>query len=86
MPWLVPDGKTLITADIGCQVNDALWQMPDDALGEKCVDALSEMIPYAKERYLGCRVLRTPIAYLVYLNEYEAERKAFGESTGIDGL
>ena len=47
---------------------------------------LSEMIPYAKERYLGCRVLRTPIAYLVYLNEYEAERKAFGESTGIDGL
>ncbi len=86
LPWLVPDGKTLITADIGCQVNDELWQTPDDALGEKCVEALREMIPDVKERYLGCRVLRTPIAYPVYLNEYEADRKAFGESTGIDGL
>lgn len=86
LPWLVPEGKTLITADIGCQVNDELWQTPDDALGEKCVEALREMIPDGKERYLGCHVLRTPIAYPVYLNEYEAERQSFGESTGIDGL
>ncbi len=86
LPWLVPEGKTLITADIGCQVNDEYWAMADDALGERCIEALQTLLPDARARYLGCRVLRTPIAYPVYLNEYEADRKAFSESTGIDGL
>ena len=86
LPWLVPAGKTLITADIGCEVGDETWLMPDDALGERCVEALREIVPDARSRYLGCRVLRTAVAYPVYLREYESERRAFADSTGVAGL
>jgi protoporphyrinogen/coproporphyrinogen III oxidase len=86
MPWLAPEGKTLITADIGCEVGDAIWAMTDDALGELCCDALRPMIPAARSQYLGCQVLRSPIAYPVFLNKYEADRVALEQSTGIAGL
>jgi protoporphyrinogen oxidase len=86
MPWLAPEGKTLITVDIGCEVGDAMWSTDDDTLGEMCLDGLSEIVKDARERYLGCRVLRTPIAYPVFLNEYEEQRRRFESSTGVEGL
>jgi protoporphyrinogen/coproporphyrinogen III oxidase len=86
MPWLAPDGKTLITVDIGCEKGDRIWSMPDEELGELCIAELQELIPDARKRYRGCRVLRTPIAYPVYLNEYEDVRVKLGQSIGIDGL
>jgi protoporphyrinogen oxidase len=86
MPWLAPAGKTLITADIGCEVDDVIWTMADDALGELCCDALRPIIPAVRSQYLGCQVLRSPIAYPVFLNKYEAERVALEQSTGIAGL
>ena len=86
MPWLAPPLKTLITADIGCEVGDATWRMADDELGELCLDHLQPIIPDARQRYLGCRVLRTPIAYPVFLAEYEEDRRQLARSTGIDGL
>jgi protoporphyrinogen oxidase len=86
LPWLVPEGHTLITADIGAQVGDEHWTKNDEQLGELCRDALLDLIPDIHSRYLGCRVLRTPVAYPVYLNEYESRRKEFAESTGIAGL
>lgn len=86
MPWLAPDGKTLITVDIGCEKNDKYWQMDDEALGELCVKNLKSIIPDVQERYEGCRVLRTPIAYPVFLREYEAERQRLSEGTGIQNL
>jgi protoporphyrinogen oxidase len=86
MPWLAPEGKTLITADIGCQVGDEVWKTDDEVLGERCVDALATMFPRIRENYSGCRVLRTPIAYPIYLNEYEADRRRFAAGLGVDGL
>jgi protoporphyrinogen oxidase len=86
MPWLAPEGKTLITADIGCEVGDATWTMDDAALGERCVAAMEELFPGVRQHYSGCRVLRTPIAYPVYLREYEADRRRFAQDTGIEGL
>jgi protoporphyrinogen oxidase len=86
MPWLAPAGKTLITADIGCQVGDDIWKMDDAALGERCVDAMCTLFPNVRTHYSGCRVLRTPIAYPVYLSEYEADRQRFAQGTGIEGL
>jgi protoporphyrinogen oxidase len=86
MPWLAPAGKTTINADIGCAVGDAVWTMSDDALGELCVRQLKRIVPSARSRYLGCRVMRTPIAHPVFLREYEAERESFAAGTGIDGL
>ncbi len=86
MPWLAPPGKTLVTVDIGCSVGDEVWSKPDDELGDWCLEHLAEIVPNARRRYLGCRVLRTPIAYPVYAREYEADRQKFEMGTGIQGL
>ncbi|WP_017296506.1 protoporphyrinogen/coproporphyrinogen oxidase [Nodosilinea nodulosa] len=86
MPWLAPEGKTLITVDIGCQVGDAIWSMDDESLGQFCLDHLEPLIPDIRRRYLGARALKTPIAYPVYLNEYEGDRQRFEAGTGIAGL
>lgn len=86
MPWLAPAGKTLITADIGCEKGDEFWQMDDEKLGELCVENLKPIIPDARRRYEGCRVLKTPIAYPVFLREYETERQSFAVGTGIENL
>jgi oxygen-dependent protoporphyrinogen oxidase len=75
MPWLAPEDKTMVLCDIGAEVGDEHWTMDDEGV-----------IPGVRERYLGCRVVRTPIAYPVYLAEYEEDRLALKESTGIDGL
>jgi oxygen-dependent protoporphyrinogen oxidase len=44
------------------------------------------LIPDAKKRFLGSGVLRTNIAYPVFLKEYEDERKNFARSTNIENL
>ena len=86
MPWLAPEGKTLITADIGCERGDSFWTMADDRLGEVCLEGLERMRPGIRARYLGCSVMRTPIAYPVFAIEYEAERQRLEQGTGIEGL
>lgn len=86
MPWLAPEGKTLITVDIGCEKGDEFWTMDDDAISELCLENLTQIIPDARARYLGCNVLRTPIAYPVFLNEYEPERRKFMQSTNVENL
>ncbi|MCB1024803.1 MAG: FAD-dependent oxidoreductase [Acidobacteria bacterium] len=86
MPWLAPEGKTLVTVDIGCEIGDEFWKMDDEILGELCVKNLQSIIPDIKNRYLGCRVLRTPFAYPIFLRGYETERLAFTDGTGIGNL
>jgi oxygen-dependent protoporphyrinogen oxidase len=86
MPWLAPEGKTLITADLGCEVNDETWSSADEDLGRRCLESLEGIVSGARRRYLGCRVLRTPIAYPVFLKEYEADRLRLAHSTGVEGL
>jgi protoporphyrinogen oxidase len=86
MPLQAPAGKTMITADIGCERDDEMWTASDDDLHRLCLDALTPIVPDIHRRDLGVRVSRTPIAYPVYLAAYEERRKAFSEDTGIDGL
>ena len=86
MPWLAPDGKTLITVDIGCQKDDEFWAMDDKKLAELCLRKLRPVIPEVEKRFLGSNVLRTPIAYPVFLNEYEPQRQSFDKSTNIKNL
>ncbi len=86
MPWLAPEGKTMITVDIGCKKDDEIWSMDNDKLGEFCLEHLAKIIPNAKEKYLGCHTLRTPISYPVFLKEYEQERLDFENGTGIENL
>ena len=85
MPWLAPAGHTLITAELGCEGGDPSWRSSDEELGERCLQHL-DWIPNVRRRYLGCRVVRSPVAYPVFLREYEADRQAFARSTGVEGL
>lgn len=86
MPWLAPEGKTIVTADIGCEVGDRIWTMDDDELGEVCAAELDRLFPGVREHYLGCQVLRTGVAHPVYLSEYEDDRIAFGRGLPVRGL
>jgi protoporphyrinogen oxidase len=86
MPWLAPEGKSIITVDIGCQKDDEFWTMDEEKLSALCLEHLQRVIPDIKQRYLGCTVLRTPVAYPVFLNEYEKERQEFERTTHIDNL
>jgi protoporphyrinogen oxidase len=86
MPWLAPEGKTIITADIGCEKDDEIWTMDEKKLTKLCLKSLMAVIPDARERFLGSSILKTPIAYPVFLNEYEQQRQDFEESTNISNL
>lgn len=87
MPWLAPEGKTMITVDIGTEVGSELWTMDDDALGERCLSELERLVPGVRRRYLGCRVVKTPIAYPVFALEHEVARADLAvNGTGVDGL
>jgi protoporphyrinogen/coproporphyrinogen III oxidase len=86
MPWLAPVGKTMITADIGCEKGDETWEMSDERLTEICLSHLERVVPGARTSFLGASVLRTPIAYPVFLNQYEDARRRFETSTGVTGL
>jgi protoporphyrinogen oxidase len=86
MPWLAPDGMTMLTADLSCDVGDRIWTMPESQIGELCLEHIARIVPDARQRYRGCSVLRTPLAYPIFLAEYERERRAFAQSTGVAGL
>ena len=86
MPWLAPEGRSIITADIGCQKDDDFWKMDEEKLSALCLEYIQRVIPNAKEKFLGSAVLRTPVAYPVFLNEYEAERVEFERTTHVDNL
>lgn len=86
LPWLVPAGKAQVTCDIGCQAGDGTWTATDESLGQSCLSALDRMVPGLARRFLGCRVMRTPLAYPVFLVEYEADRQRFEQGTGVNGL
>ncbi len=86
MPWLAPEGKSIITVDIGCQKDDEYWAMDEKTLTQLCFDHLESVIPGVKNKFLGSTVLRTTISYPVFLNEYEKERKDFEQSTNVENL
>jgi protoporphyrinogen/coproporphyrinogen III oxidase len=86
MPWLAPDGMTMLTADLSCDVGDEIWTMSETQLEQLCLDHLERIVPDARKRYRGCSVLRTPLAYPIFLAEYERERRAFAQSSGVAGL
>ncbi len=86
MPWLAPEGKSIITVDIGCQKDDEYWTMDEKTLTQLCLDHLESVIPGVKNKFLGSTVLRTTISYPVFLTEYEKERKDFELSTNVENL
>jgi protoporphyrinogen/coproporphyrinogen III oxidase len=87
MPWLAPPGKTLVLAEYGAQPGDPVWGTDDDALIEKALTELAEIVPDARRRFLSGRVLRQPLAYPIFLQDYEADRLRLRQhGTGVRDL
>lgn len=86
MPWLAPEGKSIITVDIGCEKNDEYWNMENDKLISLCLENLKSIVPGVENKFIRATVLRTPFAYPIFLNEYEKERREFERSTKIENL
>ena len=87
MPWLAPEGSTLVTADIGAEVGDVHWTMDDDALGALCVSAMETIVPGARAAYQGCRVVRSRLAYPVFHLDWEPARTSLAaHGTGVGRL
>jgi protoporphyrinogen oxidase len=60
MPWLAPEGKLIITADIGCQKDDEFWKMDDEKLSALCLEHLEKIIPECKTKiFRQCRSANT---------------------------
>ena len=86
LPWTAPEGKTYFSVDIGAEAGSDLWNMADDALADRALEQLSDVVPDIRERHIDHRVLRTKIAYPVYRLAYEEARQKFRKSTGVPGL
>jgi oxygen-dependent protoporphyrinogen oxidase len=86
IPWLAPRGMTSITADIGCEIGDAVWTASDETLGARVIAHLRDIVPGVANRMLGVHVARTPVAYPVFDLAYEADRISCARSLGIGGL
>jgi protoporphyrinogen oxidase len=86
MPWLAPDGHTMITADIGATVGDDMWKLSDDELIARCVEHFARVVPDAPTRCLGGTVLRQPLGYPVFHVDYEPDRQRLEHGTGVAGL
>ncbi len=86
MPWLAPAGKSIITVDIGCEKEDQLWTMNEQEITELCLQHLEPIFPGFREKLIGSSVIRTTVAYPIFLNQYEKQRLEFEKSTGIGNL
>ena len=86
MPWLAPEGSTMVTADIGATVGDERWTMADDDLIALTLDHFARVCPDAHARCIGGTVLRQPLGYPVFHTSYEADRQRLEQGTGIEGL
>jgi protoporphyrinogen oxidase len=86
LPWLVPEGKSLLTCDLGCQVGDNIWNSGEDLLAQRCLEGLDDIVPGLSKRFVGARLVRTPFAYPVYSLQYEALRRKMDFGTGVPGL
>lgn len=87
MPWLAPEGKTIITFDIGCERGDHYWTMTDEQLAKLCLDGFCRLFPEAREKFISAGgIVKTPVSYPVYHKNYELQRQRFAQSSGIDGL
>jgi protoporphyrinogen oxidase len=86
LPWLVPENKTLVTCDIGCQLGDEVWQASEEELTDRCMAGLEKIVPGIRSRIIGSRVVRVPLAYPVFRKGYESDRRRFEHDSGINGL
>ena len=69
---MVPDDEhTSVVLEVFCTRGDAVWQMPDDAIVQRCLKDLVEKLKFvSNEDFEDAAVVRTTQAYPVYDLQY----------------
>ncbi|MCZ6755635.1 MAG: FAD-dependent oxidoreductase [Gemmatimonadetes bacterium] len=82
-----PRDRTTLCAELPCALNDAHWQMDDEALGQLVVDDLRAVgLPLSRPP-VAVSTKRLPQAYPIYLNGYEQHFRVLDEwANSIPGL
>ena len=72
-PAMVPDDEhTSLVLECFCSRGDAIWQMTDDEIAQRCIDDLADQLGFIEAReVVGTRVVRTVQAYPVYDLSYQ---------------
>jgi protoporphyrinogen oxidase len=70
-PYMAPPGKTSLMLEIPCDPGDPLWEMPDDALLDRCMEDLDALGIPVRDDVLGCFSTRAAHAYPIYHLGYE---------------
>jgi protoporphyrinogen oxidase len=71
-PDLVPDGKTGICLEVGCNEGDELWRMPDRELVRRALPDLLDLALVSEDEIDDCVVIREANAYPIYDVGYQA--------------
>jgi protoporphyrinogen/coproporphyrinogen III oxidase len=85
MPWLAPEGETVLTVDFGCAVDDPVWEAPAAELRDAALAGLWSLTGDLRDRVVDLHVTRTPVAYPVLARATEAAR-ATVHGHGIAGI
>jgi protoporphyrinogen oxidase len=86
MPWLAPAGKSSLLVEYGAAIGDHLWNLGDAELAEYTLVHIEPLLRDVRRRFIGARVQRSALAYPMLLREYEDQRLALTQGTGVEGL
>ena len=66
-----PHGRTILCAELPCQVGDELWNMSDEALGQRVADDLAKVDLALPKPHTATFAKRLSHAYPIYTQGYE---------------
>ncbi|OPY53842.1 MAG: hypothetical protein A4E49_01283 [Methanosaeta sp. PtaU1.Bin112] len=88
-PYVAPEGKSSILAEITCNIGDEIWRMGNEAVIERVVDDLHRLSIINKEEVCFSAVRRLKYAYVISDLEYQENMrviKDYMQEIGIDLL
>ncbi len=80
-PDMVPDDEhTSLVLEVFCTAGDALWDLSDDAIAQRCIDDLVDILSFiARDEVEDWAVVRTRQAYPVYDLQYNEKTAKVNE-------
>ncbi len=86
-PYVVPEGKSSVLAEITCNIGDEIWMMKDAEIAERIIDDLNKLNIINKEDVCFNEVRRIKYAYVINDLDYQGNLTVvedFVRKLGID--
>jgi len=85
-PYVVPEGKSSVLAEITCNIEDEIWKMKDEEIIEKTIEDLHKLRIINGESVCFTKVKRIKYAYVVNDLEYRKNIEIVREYTENLGI